>query len=125
MKIPYYDTAVFYLVSSSGYSQDKTIEDYGEVPCTFLQNTSMLRAGFNEGVDSDAICYVDPTNDFIVENSMRLEGMYVHATLFGVDEDESWFKVTAVNVNRDHLLQNQIDNVQLELKKTVKLPNVS
>lgn len=125
MKIPYYDTVNCYIVSSTGYSGVKTITDSASVPATFLQNTAYTHTGFQEGVDSDAVCYVDPTNQFIIDNSNRLEGMYILAELFGVAEDDAWFKVTNVNVNRDHLLQNQIDNIQLDLKKTVGLPQVS
>ena len=55
---------------------------------------------------------------FVVNNANRLEGMYIKAVLFGSDESESWYKIETVSVNRDHLLCNKIDNVEMALNKT-------
>jgi hypothetical protein len=50
--------------------------------------------------------------------------MYILAPLFGVDDPNGWFKIVDVTINRDHLLNNVIDNVELKLKKTRPIPGV-
>lgn len=116
--IPYSDTVTFTRVVSGRYANTKTASDQEDVPSTFIQNTGFVRAGFKENVTSDAICFPDPTNPFIVDNVNRLEGMYLLAPLFEAEDDEGWYKVESVTVNRDHLLENNIDNIELNLKKT-------
>lgn len=123
--LKYQDTATFVKVIASGYANSKTSQQQIDVPVIFLQNTGFERSSFRETVDSDAICFPDPENAFIIANSNRLEGMYILAPLFNVEEDEGWYKIVAVTVNRDHLLNNEIDNIELALKKTRKIPGVS
>lgn len=119
--LSYKDTATFYQVQSGRYSADKTIVAQADVPVIFLQNIGFNRSASQEVVTSDAICYPDPENAFIVDNFNRLEGFYILAPLYGVGDDEAWYKVETVRVNRDHLLNNEIDNIQLLINKTKKL----
>ena len=100
------------------------MEQY-EVKATFLQNTGFLHTNNQDVIDSDAIVYPDELNAVVKSLANRLEGMYVIAALYGADEDESWYKITKVSVNRDHLLTNTIDNIQCLLKKSEALPGVS
>lgn len=123
--LTYQDTATFVEVSADGYSSNKTVVSQDCVPVIFLQNTGFMRTNFQEGVDSDAVCYPDPFDPFIVDNNYRLEGFYLLAPLFDASDAEGWYKVTQVTINRDHLLGNQIDNVELQLKKTKPVPGVS
>lgn len=125
LALNYQDTATFFEVEAGGYANDKSIASQNDVPVIFLQNTGFNRTNNQESVTADAICYPDFNNEFIVANHNRLEGMYILAPLFGVSDDEGWYKVTQVIVNRDHLLNNTIDNIQLLLKKTRKLAGVS
>lgn len=125
MKLKYNDTGTFYEVTAGAYRNDETVVSYSDVPIILLQNTGTIRGNFQLNTNSDAVAYADPTDDFIVDNYNRLEGMYLLASLYGAPDADSWYKVTKVTVNRDHLLNNQIDNVQLDLKKTSPLPNVS
>ena len=125
MILSYQDTATFYKVTSSGYGNTKVVEEVDDIPVIFLQGTGFIRSNNQEQIDSDAICYPDPTHSFVVSNHMRLEGMYILAPLFSVDSEDGWYKVTKCIINRDHLLGNEIDNIQLLLKKTTRLPNVS
>ncbi len=125
MQLTYPDTATFVKVSSAGYSTNKVVVSQEEIPVVFIQNTGFERTASQDGIISDAICYPDPENQFVCDNHKRLEGMYVLAPLFGADEDEGWFKVIKVLVNRDHLLGNQIDNIQVLLKKSSKINGVS
>ena len=125
MLLDYKDSVVFTKVSPTGYGNNKTVDSEATVPCTFIQNTGQRHGNFSDAVESDAVVYPDPTDDFIVANYLRLEGMYVKAALFGASSDISWFKVESVTINRDHLLTNTIDNIELNLKKTSPVPTVS
>lgn len=119
------DLVTFVVVTASTYGNKKEVVQQHEVKCTFLQNTGFLHSNNQDAVDSDAIIYPDHTNAFIKANANRLEAMYIIAPLFGGDPGESWYKITNVAVNRDHLLNNKIDNIQCLLKKSEALPGVS
>jgi hypothetical protein len=125
MKLNYQDSVTFVVVESGGYRGGKEMISQHDVNCIFIQSIGFVQAGFQESLDADAICYPDPENEFVMDNSNRLEGMYVKAPLFDVNEDEAWYKVETVRVNRDHLLTNNIDNVELLLKKTRPIQGVS
>lgn len=124
-QLNYQDTTTFISVQSTGYANNKTPIEQVAVPSIFLQGTGFQHQNQQDAATSDAIVYPDPTNAFIVDHWNRLEGMYVLAPLFGADSDDGWYKVVQVNVNRDHLLENKIDNIECLLKKTRKVPNVS
>jgi hypothetical protein len=123
--LDYLDTATFFKTEPSGYGNDKIVASQDDVPVIFLQSTGFNRTNYQEGINGDAICYPDPQNEFVVANHNRLEGMYILAPLFGISDDEGWYKVIAVRVNRDHLLSNTIDNVELVLKKSRRVAGIS
>lgn len=123
--ISYYDTVTFYKVTSGGYGANKLIESSDDVSCLFLQNTGFGHSNNQDFIDADAICYPDPESLFITVNYFRLEGMYVLAPMFDAGDDNGWYKVTAVTVNKDILLENQVGNIELALKKTARLRLVS
>ncbi len=125
LALKYPDTATFVKVESDGYGNTKSAQQQVDIPVVFLQNTGFDRNNNQENVDSDAICYPDFNHSFISENHNRLEGMYVLAPLFGASDSAGWYKVIDVTVNRDHLLGNVIDNIELRLKKTRPIPGVS
>lgn len=125
MLLTYKDTATFIRVTSTGYRGSKLAVEQAQVPVIFLQNTGFINSNYQENYDADAICYPDPLDIFIDANHNRLEGLYILAPLFGINDDDAWYKVTEVRVNRDHLLGNQIDNIELLLKKTAKIAGVS
>ena len=123
--LEYRDSATFVIVNSTGYGNNKIIEEEETVSCIFLQNTAFSHSNFRDNIESDAICYPDPTNDFILENYYRLEGMYIKINMFGSTNDISWYKIENVSVNRNHLLGEEVDNIELNLKKTRPIPTVS
>lgn len=125
MKLIYQDTLTFVSVESGGYSNKKTSTQQVDVPAMFIQNTGFSRSQAQDAVDADAICYPDPESAFIQEKFNRLEGLYVLAPLFGAGDEQSWYKVVESVVNRDHLLTNKIDNIELRLKKTKAIAGVS
>lgn len=121
----YQDLTTFVLAQSSGYGNNKTVDVQGDVEVIFIQNTQFRRFGYQDQIDADAICFPNPLNTFITTHFNRLEGMYILAPLFGASDTVAWFKVTQVIVNRDHLLENEIDNIELRLKKASAIPGVS
>ncbi len=125
IEICYQDSATFIEVASSGYSGDKTVVERATVNCLLVQNTQFSHSSFQDAIEADYIMWVDPENTFVSGNYNRLEGMYVIVSPFGAGDSISWYKVTDVTVNRDHLLENEINNIELRLKKTEALPNVS
>lgn len=116
----YINKLTFVYVQSDKYGNNKILEEYDGVNCIFLQNTGFLRASFQENTESDAICFPDPCTEFIRDHKSRLEGMYILAPFEDIDNDEAWYKVTSVTINKAHLLDDMVDNIELLLKKTRK-----
>lgn len=116
--IKYRDEAIFYEIVSTGYANSKRTTDSGVVESVFLQNTGFLHGANQDAVNSDAVLYPKPENEFVAGNANRLEGMMVKVKMYGSSSDESWYKVISVAVNRDHLLDNKIDNIECLLKKS-------
>lgn len=114
----YQDTAVFYKAGLTGYANSKVVDELASVDSIFLQNTGFLHSNNQDAIDSDAVIYPNPSDEFIQENANRLEGMTVKVVMFGSEADESWYKIVNVSVNRDHLLTNIIDNIECLVKKT-------
>lgn len=116
--IRYQDSATLVVMDSSEYANDKTVAELASVHVVFLQNTGMSHSAYQDSFTSDAIMYVDPEDPFVSGKQYRLEDMYVLAPMFEANDADGWYKITDVTVNRDHLLSNQIDNVECALKKT-------
>lgn len=125
LELDYPDTSTFVVVQSGEYGNSKTMLEQFDVPVIFLQATQFRHTSFQDQVDADAVCYPDFTNEFIVDHVNRLEGMYVLEPLYGAADSIAWYKITQVVVNRDHLLDNEIDNIECRLKKAMAIPGVS
>lgn len=125
LKLDYPDTATFVEAKSTGYSGSKVMFQQFDCPVIFIQSTDFVHSGHQDNIDADAICFPDINNEFIRALANRLEGLYILMPLFGGADDRSWYKVTRATVNRDHLLTNSIDNIELELKKAEPVPGVS
>ena len=125
LRLNYPDTATFAEVGSSGYAGKKAMVAQFECPVIFVQSTDFRHNNFRDEINADAVCYPDPTNEFVMSYANRLEGMYVLMPLYGAADNQSWFKISKVTVNRDHLLNNTIDNIELQLKKSTPVPGVS
>lgn len=112
---------------------DPDIDDYGSeqmgesasVPAIFGQRTGWAHGSNQTAVTSDAVAYLDPTNVFVSGHANRLEGMLLVAQLFGVSAPDAWYRITEVSVGRDSLLCNDIDTIQVNLKKTTEIAGVS
>lgn len=101
----------------------ESIDEIHETKALFIQNTGWSHSANNSNIDSNATLYVDPKDEFVQENSNRLEGMMVIANPFGFEQSQSWYRIIDVNVNQDKLLCNQIDNIALSLKKSTEIGN--
>lgn len=121
----YNETATIYKTDPSLYGNKRVVVEAENVPAVFLQNTGFTHSSFRDEIDADAVCYVDPEDSFVSGNYNRLEGMYLVCSPFDAPNTTAWYKIVSVSVNRDHLLSNEIDNVELALKKTTALPGVS
>ncbi len=121
--IEYNDTVTLCTTTVDAYGAEIVDEEY-EVPAVVEMATGYIHSDNQDAITSDAIVYVDPSDQDVADNYYRLEEMLVVANLFGAPENRSWFKVTNVVVARDTQLCNEIDNVQLNLKK-VSPPSVS
>jgi hypothetical protein len=110
--------------SLDGYGTE-VISEIHDVQALFLSNTGWQHGNFRSEVTSDAEVYLDPEDTFVSENAYRLEGMYIVANRFGNDEGLEWYKITQVIVGEDKLLNNEIDNVNCQLKKSSEVPGVS
>lgn len=112
---------------------DPLVDSYGSekigqvetVNCLFISRTGANHVANQAGITSDAELYIDPNHWFVSQNWNRLEEMLIIASEFGSPADESWYKITNINIGQDKLLCNNIDNILLQLKKTVKINYVS
>ena len=119
------DSFTIVVVDSTGYGNKKVVVEQHSVKGTMLQNTGFLHTTNEEVLSADAILYPNERDPFVLAHHNRLEGMYVVVPLYGADPSDSWYKITNVAVNRDHLLSNKIDNILCALKRTEALPGVS
>jgi hypothetical protein len=117
----YPDLVTFYKATTTGYRGSKVVTAEENVDCFFLQNTGFTEGGFQEQTNSDAVCYPNPKNSFIKNNKNRLEGMYIVTSITEEDKSQNWYKIISVTVNKDHLLENEIDNIECNLKKVSEL----
>lgn len=111
-------------LASDGYGTE-IVDEVHDVQALFLTNTGWQHSNFQTSVTSDAEIYLDPEDEWVIENAYRLEGMYVLANRFGSSDGESWYKITQTIVGEDKLLDNEIDNVNCQLKKTAEVKYVS
>lgn len=95
-----------------------------DVNCVFIRDTGFLQSAHQNAIDSDAIAYCDPSTPFLITNKYRVEE-YLVVVDWNEPEQDSWYKVTSVAVHRDSQLTNQIDSVELTLKKTTGIARVS
>lgn len=122
--LDYKDTVRIILPGVDGYGAE-LVDDEATVGALFGQNTGWSHGNNQAAITSDAFCYVDPSNEFVMDHFNRLEGMLVVAQLFGVGLADAWYRVVNVSVGRDSLLCNEIDNILLGLKKTTGIAGVS
>lgn len=112
------------ILASDGFG-GQIVGEIEDVNALFIANTGQTHGNFQTNVISDAEVYLDHENEFVLNNFNRLEGMLVIANPFGEDEDQAWYLITDVITGQDKLLDNQVDNINCQLKKTKPLAYVS
>lgn len=120
----YIDTVKLATTTTDGYG-DKTVTVLTESKAVFIQRTSVNHANGSDGIQSDAAVYLDPTNQIVLDNAYRLEGMYIIANPLGGSQSASWYRVAHVTVGQRKLLNNAIDNVYCVLEKEAGAPYVT
>jgi hypothetical protein len=122
--IDYNDVITIIEPGVDGYGNE-TVKNEAIVAAVWEQNTGYRHGSNQSAIDANATALVDPDNEFVQSKFDRLEGMLVIAPLFGASVGVSWYRITSVVVSRDTQLANEIDNIQLHLKKTAGIPGVS
>lgn len=118
------DTVKLATTTTDGYG-DKSVAVLTDVKCLFIQRTSLNHTSNADGVQSDATVYLDTKNQIVLDNSYRLEGMYIIAQPFGQTQQESWYQIIAVQVGQRKLLNNEVENIHCQLQKVAGLAYVS
>ena len=114
------DTVKLAETSSDMYG-DKVATVLTDVKALFIQSTGAQRGTNTEIISSDAHVYLDKNNSEIKGRGYRIEGMYIIANPFGIQDDESWFRIERVEVGQRKLLANDVNNVHAFLKKVAKM----
>lgn len=116
----YPDTLEFVRAHKDGYG-DETIAERVAVKCVFVQTTGWQRGSYSNPITSDAIAYVDHMDEWVIANAYRLEEFKVVANPFNSPERLAWYKVSSSIVGKRPLVNNTMDNVQINLDKTVEI----
>lgn len=122
--IDYPDIVKFVQTSINGYGTETKVAEI-EVPAIVVQNTGYNHSSNQDAIISDSVLYVDPDDAFVQANHFRLEEYQVVIPTFGGLEEDNYYKVISVQVSKDHLLCNDIDSVELLLKKVSNIQDVS
>ena len=118
------DTVKLATTTPDGYG-DRTVEVLTEVDSLFIQRTALTHQSNADAVQSDATIYLDVKNPEVIENAYRLEGMYIIAQPFGQATEESWYRISGVQVGQRKLLDNVVENIHCNLEKVAGLAYVS
>jgi hypothetical protein len=118
MKYP--DTIRLVTTTVDGYG-DNSVTAFDEIPAAFIKRAGVTHADNIEGETSDAAVYLLPTNSVVLNKKDDLEGMYIHAQPFS---DDTWYKISSVNIAERKLLNNAIDNIYCRLQKIAGLAYV-
>lgn len=123
MKLRYPDTVIL-VDPVIGNSGEEKIGRQETVKCIFGSSTGFGHSANEDLINSDAIAYLDHEDDYVVSENNRLEGMLLIADQ-GEGASDAWYRIIQVNVGKRSLLDNALDNVQVNLKKTGAIGYVS
>ena len=113
------DTCIIADVVEDGYG-DRTLDTLTEVDCLFNHGNGY---GHANGVDypvSDANVYFDIENEVVISKGYSLKGMYVMCNSLGGSEEDSWYRISNVEIGQQKLTTNAVDNVHAFLTKVAK-----
>ena len=116
-KILLQDTVKIINTAVNGYG-DAVALDSADVAGAFFQGMSVNHQNDTDLLESyDAHCYIDETAPFVVENSFRLEGMYLVVSLYGYPQEKSWYLIRDVKLGVTKIRDNVVNNCHLFLQK--------
>lgn len=122
--INYHDSALLLKIKSSGYKGKNEIVDQDDVPGIFVDSSGLSQANFQDGINADAVFYADPESEFMIKYNYEVNGFSLMLPSYD-GLGERWYMVTQVTVNKNHLLGDEIDNVELRLKKSSPVTNIA
>ena len=123
MRLNYKDSVILVDPVITGFGAEK-IGRQETVNCLLTPVRGFSQGGYQQVIDADMVCYLDPNNSFVQEVSNRLEGMLVITNL-GDSQSDAWYRIDSVSVGESKLLDNSLDNIQVNLKKSTAIANVS
>lgn len=116
--LQYRDTVTFVTTTLDEYGSE-SVDLQKAVNGILELGTGVTHGSHQDEVTAvDAIFRPDPADPFIQESFHRLEEMLVIAPLYGDAQEEAWYQVESVVTYRRTLLANNVDNIELRLKKT-------
>lgn len=116
MKYP--DTVKLATVTADGYG-DNTLQMLDEVQASFVKRSGITRTENIEGETSDAAVYLNHTDPTVLARKDDLEGVFLQLAPY---TDNTWYRISSVNIAERKLLNNAIDNVYCRLQKIAGLP---
>lgn len=99
------------------YNQLTILDEDGAIPCLFRFGLSSNSNNYVDNIGTDAHCYVDLANSFIIRNKHRLEGLYLSFTRYG--GETIWYQISKVIIGRTLITTNEDNCMHLFLKKIV------
>lgn len=114
------DTVKLAETQSDMYGDNK-VTIVTDVKALFVQGTGYVHDRGADSFTADAHVYLDKNNLEIKGRGYRVEGMYLIANPFGLEDDESWYRIERVEVGQRKLLANDVNNVHAFLKKVAKM----
>lgn len=99
------------------YNQYVIQDEDSSIPCLFRFGLSNNANNYVDNIGTDAHCYVDLANDFIIRNKHRLEGLYLSFTRYR--GETLWYQISKVIIGRTLLTTNEDNCIHLFLKKAI------
>lgn len=113
--IEYPDPAQIFTVTPDEYGV-KTASLLTDIDTNFTTSVRNNQQQNVELITADALAYLDIENEEILAKGYKLEGFYFAIIRFGLVQ---WYTISKVSVNERKLLGNDIDNIQVELIKSI------
>lgn len=113
--IEYPDPAQIFTVTPDEYGV-KTASLLTDIDTNFTTSVRNNQQQNVELITADALAYLDVDNEEILAKGYKLEGFYFAIVRFGLVQ---WYTISKVSVNERKLLDNDIDNIQVELIKSI------
>lgn len=122
--INYGDTITLVSTAPDEYGTEEIVDEE-VVKAVVDLNTGYAHGNNEDQENSDATVAIDPNNAFVIANYYRLEEFLVRIELYSTPKADAWYKVVKVALAKDTQLCNKLRHIELSLKKTVGVQDVS